>query len=160
MPMPDDEKSKLLLAMQTAGMATMDVEDDLVRLEALKDAMTVDPAIKVEYEILRDRLTATLRADGPRLFMAPDGKKYLAMPVLPEGVEVDKAALIALVTEGVLTEDELDKLAPRKVDKAVLTRYAGSGKIPANVLKRIARVVPKTGHVRLYPIDAIEDGEL
>lgn len=134
-----------------AERADLDTEDKLVLLEGMMAELRPDPQLKARYERLRDQLVAQLRREGPRYFIDPQGVKRFAYAVTPETVEVDVAELQHMHKRGELTEEVLDEVAPRKLDRDGFRRAASRGKrggLTRQQVAKVSQIVPKgRGHV-------------
>ena len=140
-----------------ATPAEADLEDKLLRLDAMAAQRRKDPDLEKRYEALRDEVAEELKATGPRYYLDEHGLKRYAFRVAPEKVEVDVEELVRQVEAGEI-EVDLDKVAPRKVDAEQLKRAVAKGSRPANRGKpgvippekflKMARRKPGTAHVR------------
>ena len=140
-----------------AGEAGPDTEAKLADLLDAQGRVTVPPERKDAYEELRDALTPQLLREGPRYFVDHDGVKRVAYAVQPEPVDVYVAGLKALVANGKLTVEDLDKIAPRKVDKEVFRRYLATEKIAPHDALKVARISKGTAYVKFVTPDLDDD---
>lgn len=152
-------KEEIISAFQEmeakATKAPEDVEAALVRLDYLADYRRKDPAIEAEYETLRNKLAKLLGAEGPRYYLDLDGVKRYAYVVAPEPVEIDVAALIAMNKAGELSDEILEKIAPRKADKDAYRREATARRLTRKQIVDSSKVTKGTAHVRFSdPYDA------
>lgn len=149
-----EKEDHLAKVAAVATEADMDTELALDGLFSMVIQRREDPDLKVQYELTRDELVARLKEDGPRYFLASDGTKRYAYVVQPEQIEVDMDELMAAVKDGSISQEVLDKIAPRKVDKDALRRAVAKKQIDAATFVRIAELVKKTAHVGFSdPVD-------
>ena len=156
--MPDqDEIDKRQEMMRTATPASADLEETLADLEALQALRRKNPLIEARYEHLRRIATNMLAESGPRYFLDAQGNKRYAYNVSPETIVVEVADAEALYDDGIITKEELDRLAPRKVKNDEFKRLMALGRIPKERAKKIGRIVPKTSYVGFSTESADED---
>lgn len=117
-------------------MIDRDADRQRVALARLHALSRHRKQIQENYEELRDQLLPELDGD-PVYFIDDTGVKRYAARINPELKEVDLELLDLLVPY-----DVLDEVAPRKVDMAAFQLAAAAGRIPKEVLVRVARIVP------------------
>lgn len=115
-----------------------DTEETLARIHALAQ---IEKDAKAEREKLRDALLQDFA--GSRYFVDSEGYKRYAFRVDPEPIEVDVKLLASYVSAEVLDEVTERTLVTDKFKKAVETE-----RIPAEVFVKVARKVPRKGHLR------------
>ena len=147
-----DDKQAEIAARATR--ADVDTEEKLDGLFRMVVSRRKDPDLEVAYELTRDELVKQLAEEGPRYFLDSDGNKRYAFVVAPEVVEVDYDEVIKCIEEGLIPDDVVDKVWPRKLDKDALRRAVSKGDISDEVFVRIAEFVKKTAHVGFSdPVD-------
>ncbi len=154
--MTDSEETPAQLQARVTKEATradVDTEVRLARLAELAEIRREKPDIKTEYEVLRDELAAQIEAEGSRIFIGPDGEKYVAYVVSPEPIEVDVAELEAMDETGKIPVGLIDKVAPRKVDKEAFRRAVAKEEITKPQFLRVAKTTKGTAFVKFLPID-------
>lgn len=142
-----EEINKREEMMRTAEPASLDLEDTLADLEALQALRRKNPLIEARYEHLRKIATVMLIEGGPRYFVDDSGTKHYAYAITPDAIVVSVEDVEQLRNEGIITEEELDRVAPRKVKNEEFKRLVALGRIPKARAKKIARIVPKTPYV-------------
>jgi hypothetical protein len=161
----DVEQTRMDEIRETAVPAERDTEAMLQELDTLAALRRPDPLIEARYTELRDLLTARLLKEGPRYYLDAFGEKRYAYAIVPEPVEVDVDELIKMNESGEISDDLLNEVAPRKVDKEAFTRAAARGTrkrprkpgITPEQLIRVAKKRPGTGHVRFAKAENTPD---
>lgn len=138
------KREEMYAEAEPAGTDLERVLEDLHSLQALRRK---NPIVEARYENLRKIATTLLNEGGPRWYLDIDGVKRFAYVVTPETIVVEVADVVALRDEGVITDEELDRVAPRKVKNDEFKRLMALGRIPKDRAKKIARIVPKTSYV-------------
>lgn len=154
--MSDVEQTRSDEIRAAAGPATGDTEEMLLELDRLATLRRPNPEIERRYEELRDILTARLSKEGPRYYIDAFGEKRYAYALIPEPVDVDVDELIKMNEAGEISDDLLNEVAPRKVDKEAFTKAAARGtrkrpRKPGITPEQLIRVATKRrgqGHVR------------
>ena len=154
---PETKEQMEARMVAAASKAEIDTEARLAELLARKRDIDVPKDDQAAYERLRDELTPQLLREGPRYFIDYDGVKRVAYAVQPEPVDVDLPNLKALVAAGKLTEADLERLAPRKVDKEVFRRYLATEKISPHDALKVARITKGTAYVKFVTPDLDDD---
>lgn len=151
----EEDLSKVKEMQAAAEKAPPDMEALIRRLDNLAAARRPDPALEREYEHLRDLLTKILAKEGPRYYLDSAGVKRYAFAVVPEPVEINLPKLIAMAKAGQISDELLEKLAPRKVDKDAYRRAGNTGKLTKAQVAATSKFVKGTGHVKFSdPYDA------
>lgn len=157
-----DEQSRMDEVRQLAQPAEHDTEAMLLELDQLAAMRRPNPDIEARYEYLRDILTARLAEEGPRYYVDALGEKRYAYAMVPEPIDVDVDELIKMNEEGEISDDLLNEVAPRKVDKEAFTKAAARGtrrnpRKPGITPEQLMRVATKRkgkGHVRFVDPNA------
>ena len=157
---PETEQDRLAKLIAEALPAHPDMEDKLVALKAMVEARRKDPRAEERYEALRDELARDLQTHGPRYLVDDDGEKHYAYAVAPEIVVANQQVMEAMVEAGELSQEEFDRIYPRKLDKEALRRSIAKkrGGLSDAQVVRAVRFVPGTAYVRFdRPDESYED---
>lgn len=145
--MSTEKEEHLARLAAEATHADRDTEDQLVELFEIVISRREDPAEKRRYEGKRDEMVQVLAEHGPRYFIDAEGNKRYAYVVAPESVEVDLDELEAAHAEGKISDQTLEDVAPRKIDKEEFRKAVSRGDIDPATFVRVATIVQKTRHV-------------
>lgn len=154
---PPDETSKMDEIIATATPADEDLEDKLARLEAMVLARREDPALKREYEALRDELAALLKEHGPRFLIGADGTKEYAYPVAPEIIVPDLGVLAGMAKRGEIDDETWESIAPRKVDKDALRSAIAAKRLTNAQVVAAVKFKPGTAYVKFAKPEGHDD---
>lgn len=144
---PEKEEREIKESAQPAG----DIEE---KLDHVKHAANMARAWKAEYEKLRDGVVADLK-EGPRYFISTDdGAKWYAVKQQSEPVEVDMEKLMELVESGEISQEVLEEIAPRKVNKSAFTRACSTKRVSSAQLAYVGYVKETAPYVRFHCYDA------
>lgn len=140
-----------------ATQAGEDLEEMVLRLEEMKTRYSEPAEHKKKREELRNDVAKILEAEGPRYFLDHDGNKRFVWVTVPETVNLDIDRLIEMDENGDVPYDLLDKVAPRKVDRAGLSSAIASGALTSEQVKEIATVVHQTPRVYTKSAESGDD---
>jgi hypothetical protein len=155
----DDEADRRQKLYESALPAHPDMEDKLYALKNMVEARRKDPQAETRYEALRDDLAKDLAEHGPRYLVDDDGVKYYAYAVAPEIVIADQHVIEQMVEAGTLSQEEFDRIYPRKLDKEALRRSIAKktgGRTGAQVVASV-RFRKGTAYVKFDRPDEIHE---
>lgn len=158
--LPDITGEEAILAAATD--ASPDTEADLARLYELAAYLRVDPALKKEYEELRNKLVRRLGEDGPRIFVDAEGHKHIGYPTRPVNTVLDlDVAQSMRRRRGVraISAETLDLIAPRKQNLEGLKMAKARGWITEDQLLELTTETPGTGYVSWIELDGEGEAE-
>jgi hypothetical protein len=146
----DSAREQMALAARPADRELTEMIKELNRLTV---ARRRKPKDELAYEQLRDLVAQCLSEEGPRYYVDDDGRKQYAYAVTPEPIEVNMAELTAAFWEGKLTEETMDKIAPRRINTPEFKRAVDTGVVDQDLLVRSTKFRKGTPFVKYSVAD-------
>lgn len=130
-----------------AAPADDDLEKMLVEYDSMRSAYSEPKDHKERREQLRDKITALLASDGPRIYLDSSGSKSYAWQTTPESVDLDVEELIEQVEQGNVDISLLDKVAPRQLSRTGLKSAIQTGAMPSDLVAMLVTITKQTPRV-------------